>query len=117
MKLAACASAGFLFACAAIGGSIAQPNSEEIARGHRLALLACSPCHVVASDQETAPILRTPGPRFDVIARRAGTTANSLRAFLSTTHAKMTVPSGMPNPQLADYQMTELISYILSLRK
>ena len=106
-----------LFVCAATGGLSAQPNSEEVSRGHRLALLACAPCHVVASDQETAPILRIPGPRFDAIANRTGTTANSLRTFLSTTHARMSVPSGMPNPQLADYQMTELISYILSLRK
>ncbi len=87
-----------LFVCAAATGVSAQTASEQISRGHRLALLVCAPCHVAASDQETPPILRTPGPRFDSIANTAGTTANSLRTFLSTTHAKMTVPSGMPNP-------------------
>jgi len=117
MKIAAWLPTFSLFVCATTAGASAQPNSEEISRGHRLALLACAPCHVVASDQETAPILRTPGPRFDAIANRTGTTADSLRAFLSTTHAKMSIPNGMPNPRLADYQMTEIVSYILSLRK
>jgi len=88
-----------------------------VSQGHRLALLACSPCHVVAIDQEAAPILRTPAPSFDAIANKPETTGDSLRAFLSTTHAKIATPSGMPNPQLADYQMAEVISYILSLRR
>jgi hypothetical protein len=72
---------------------------------------------VVAADQEVPPILRDPAPSFDVIANKPETMADSLRTFLSTTHAKIATPSGMPNPQLADYQAAAIISYILSLRR
>jgi len=97
----------------------AQAVSQEAtpSQGHAFALLVCAACHVVASDQEAPPILRIPGPSFDVIANKSGTTAESLHAFLSTTHAKIATAANMPNPQLADYQMSEVITYILSLRR
>ena len=38
-----------------------------------------------------------------------------LRNFLLTTHPTLAEPANTPNPQLTD-QMTQLISYILSLR-
>ena len=100
-----------------IGASV-QALSEEAAASQerRFALLVCAACHVVATDQEVPPILRTPGPSFDAIANKPGTTGDSLRVFLSTTHAKIAASTSMPNPQLADYQMAEVISYILSLR-
>jgi mono/diheme cytochrome c family protein len=95
-----------------------QALSEEAAssRGHAFALLVCAACHVVASDQEAPPILRTPGLSFDAIANKPGTTADSLRAYLSTTHAQIATATGMPNPHLIDYQTAEVITYILSLR-
>ena len=111
--------AGFLLFIGAwtIGASVPALSEEAAAsQGHRLALLVCAACHVVATDQEAPPILRTPGPSFDAIANKPGTTGDSLRVFLSTTHAKIATPTGMPNPQLADYQVAEVISYILSLR-
>jgi mono/diheme cytochrome c family protein len=97
----------------------AQAVSQEAtpSQGHAFALLVCAACHVVASDQEAPPILRIPGPSFDVIANNSDTTAESLHAFLSTTHAKIATATNMPNPQLADYQMSEVITYILSLRR
>jgi mono/diheme cytochrome c family protein len=96
-----------------------QAHLEEAtpSRGHAFALLVCAACHVVASDQKAPPILRTPGLSFDAIANKPGTTAESLRAFISTTHAKIATSTSMPNPQLADYQMAEVITYILSLRR
>ena len=96
-----------------------QALSEEAApsQGHAFALLVCAACHVVASDQEAPPILRIAGPSFDAIANKPDTTAESLRAFISTTHAKIATATNMPNPQLADYQMSEVITYILSLRR
>ncbi|MGZ6007153.1 MAG: c-type cytochrome [Rhizomicrobium sp.] len=95
----------------------AIPEEANPSKGHAFALLVCAACHVVASDQGSPPILRNPGPRFDAIANRAGTTEDSLRAFLTTTHSRINVPRGMPNPRLADYQIAEVISYILSLRQ
>ena len=100
-----------------IGASVhALSEDTTVSRGHHFALLVCAACHVVATDQGGPPILRTPGPSFEAIANKPETTAASLRVFLTTTHAKIATPTGMPNPQLADYEMDEVISYIMSLR-
>jgi mono/diheme cytochrome c family protein len=104
-----------------LGASLAanaQSVSDEatVVKGRAFALLVCSACHVVASGQQFAPTLRNPGPAFDAIANKPTTTAESLRTFLTTTHTTMSTPYTMPNPQLADYQINEVISYILSLQ-
>jgi mono/diheme cytochrome c family protein len=100
-------------------GISAHAVSQEavVSRGHQFALVVCAACHIVATDQKTPPILRSPGPSFDTIANRPGTTADSLKNFLATTHAEIAGAAGMPNEQLADYQTDEVISYILSLRR
>jgi len=100
-------------------GINAHAVSQEVAvsPGHDFALLVCAACHVVAADQKTPPILRRPGPSFDAIANKPGTTADSLKNFLATTHAEIAGATGMPNEQLADYQTEEVINYILSLRR
>jgi mono/diheme cytochrome c family protein len=97
----------------------AQAVSEEAtpSQGHAFALLVCAACHVVASDQKAPPILRNPGPSFDAIANKPATTTESLRIFISTTHAEIATATGMPNPQLVDYQIAEVVTYILSLRR
>jgi len=92
-------------------------SDESASGGHSFALKACGACHVVAADQEAPPILYNPAPSFDVIANKRGTTADSLRLFLKTTHTTIREPNNMPNPMLADYQTAEVIAYILSLRK
>jgi hypothetical protein len=40
----------------------------------------------------------------------------SIRQFLTTTHRAFADPNAMPNPQLLDFQITQLTAYILSLR-
>jgi mono/diheme cytochrome c family protein len=94
--------------------SVSDPATPAL--GRTFALLVCAACHVVSSDQQFAPILRNPAPRFDEIAKRPTTTAQSLRTFLTTTHTIIGNSDSMPNPQLADYQINEVISYILSLQ-
>jgi mono/diheme cytochrome c family protein len=94
--------------------SLAQPTS--VTEGHRLALLICASCHVVASDQEHPPTLRKPARSFVSIANRRGVTAESVGNFLRTTHSTMTPPLKMPNPKLADYQIDAIVSYLLSLK-
>lgn len=88
----------------------------QIKAGHRLALLICASCHVVARDQPSPPILKQPGPSFASIAGNRNITADSIRAFLQTTHSTTTPPFRMPNPELADYQESAIIAYLLSLR-
>lgn len=94
----------------------AQPAADAVTRGRRLAELACTPCHVVEKGSDSQPILRNPGPTFEMIAARPSTTPESLRALLASGHARLGTEGRMPNPMLADYQIDELIAYILSLR-
>jgi mono/diheme cytochrome c family protein len=92
-------------------------EGSDIQEGHRLALRICYACHIVASDQEEPPILHNPAPSFQSIADRPGTTAASLRNFMLTTHRTIATPANMPNLQLTADQVTQLVSYILSLRR
>lgn len=79
--------------------------------------MICAACHVVADDQASPPRLLQPTPSFRDIADRPGTTAESLRKFVGTTHWDPTKnPDAMPNPRLSDEQITAISAYILSLK-
>jgi mono/diheme cytochrome c family protein len=91
--------------------------AETVRKGHDLAAVVCANCHVAAPDQRFSPVLNPPAPSFDSIAQRADANADSLEKFLATTHRGLDNPKGMPNPYLMDYQINEVIAYILSLRK
>jgi mono/diheme cytochrome c family protein len=96
----------------------AQPEAKgEIQNGHRIAATICAVCHVGAPDQAYQPIMKPPAPSFESIAQRQGVNAESLRQFITTTHRGLDTPKGMPDPELMDYQVKEVIAYILSLRK
>ncbi len=95
--------------------SSADEASQE--RGRQIALKVCSACHVVATEQEFSPLLNPPGPPFAEIVNRASLTRASLRHFITSTHwDERTVPLRMPNPELLDSQVTDVVTYILSLR-
>lgn len=96
----------------------AEDSSDAIAAGRQLALQVCSVCHVVAPNQEFAPGLQQATPSFEDIANRPDMSAQFLRKFITTTHwDEKTIPMTMPNPMLSDEQITQVSSYILSLRK
>ena len=88
----------------------ATADEQDVKRGRDLALLICTACHVVASDQPLPPRLVPPGPDFQLIANRPATTDKSLHQFLVVPHGRM------PGIPLADYLISPLVSYILSLR-
>jgi len=94
-------------------------DSADILKGQQLARIACSDCHVVASDSESpVPMLHESAPRFDDIANRPGTTEKSLRKFIVATHWDgETIPMTMPKPDLTKQQVVALSRYIISLRK
>jgi hypothetical protein len=93
------------------------PESEYANAGRALALRLCTPCHVVAPDQETRPTRRPPATSFEEIARRPGLTAESLRGFLLTTHSASAAGTpAMPNPMLDQDQLTYVVHYLLALR-
>ncbi|TAJ41051.1 MAG: cytochrome c [Reyranella sp.] len=76
--------------------------------GRPLAERWCMACHVI--ERESPTITPDRGPSFPVIAAKPGTTAESLRRYLSTGHTHM------PDFTLSRYESDALIAYILSLR-
>ncbi len=91
--------------------------AEEVHKGHHLAIMLCYQCHIAAPDQSYFPTLSPPAPSFESIAQREDISASSLQKFLATTHQGLNNPNGMPNPNLADFQIKQIVAYILSLRK
>jgi cytochrome c553 len=88
-----------------------------VARGEQLAQKLCAPCHVVAPNQEFTPILQTPTPSFEEIAKRPSITQSSIIDFLKSTHWDgKTIPLTMPDPMLMADQRVDLARYILSMR-
>jgi cytochrome c2 len=92
---------------------------EDILKGQQLARIACSNCHVVASDSDSpVPMLHESAPRFVDVANRHGTTQKSLQTFIMTTHWDgETIPITMPKPDLTTQQIVALSLYVMSLRK
>jgi mono/diheme cytochrome c family protein len=93
-----------------------QDANENVQKGRHIAEVVCWTCHVVAQDQEFAPILQPPAPTFASIARRNNVTPDYLRMFIANTHRDISKPQGMPNPQLLDFQIEQVVAYIMSLR-
>ncbi|HMK69674.1 MAG TPA: c-type cytochrome [Xanthobacteraceae bacterium] len=85
--------------------------------GRSLALLACTGCHVVSSDQPFKPIRTVPPrpPDFKEIANRPNTTAASLQHYLETLPA-IPEDSRMPNPVLSTQEIRDVAAFIISLR-
>ncbi len=105
-------------AAMALAGAIGLPAAAQppprgdIEAGQRLALRVCDACHVVASNQETAPLVQRYAPSFFDIARRPGTTAPSMAAYLAQYHPR----GNMPYPDLTAAQVADIGAYILSLK-
>ncbi len=95
----------------------ADSVAGDVQNGHHLAAIICSNCHVAGPDQIVEPILQPPAPSLESIARRSTTNADALKVFLATTHSNISNTGGMPNPQLLDFQITQVVAYLLSLRQ
>ena len=105
----------------AMTGSLAGPlraqdnSSAMVASGHKFAEAVCGACHVVQKEGNI-PILDPPGPSFVALAQRPDLTEQSLRDFLGSNHRGMGPANAMPNPRLADYEIDEVVAYVLSLK-
>lgn len=104
--------AGLLQANLAFGQG--ATSAEDIRQGHRLASQLCSMCHLATPDQAALPILHPPGPPFATILKRKDLTAEWLTDFLKVTHRGLDKPKGMPNLDLADYQIKQIVAYLMS---
>jgi len=109
----------FVVCLMSVGPASAQMvnSTETVRKGRDLAAIACANCHVVGAGQPSARVLVPPAPPFDSIAKRPDTSADALENFVATTRRSLDRPTGMPNPYLLAYQVQEVVTYILSLRK
>jgi len=77
--------------------------------GRALAQQVCSECHAIDRAQARSP--NTAAPRFETVANTPGMTATALSATLQTSHRTM------PNLILERDDLSNIIAYILSLRR
>ena len=107
------------FALLAVAASPTQaevPSGAQIAAGHKFAETVCGACHVVTQQRDEQPYSAPPGPSFAVLAQRSSLTEQSLREFLGSNHRYLGPARAMPNPRLVDYQINEIVAYIMSLK-
>jgi mono/diheme cytochrome c family protein len=118
LTVIACSTSGLAQAQQGLSGqgSDNAGMDNNLQNGRFLALMMCSSCHVVGPDQLAEPILRPPAPSFESIAQRRDASADAIRTFLATTHRNIGNERGMPNPALLDYQSSQVVAYVLSLR-
>jgi len=88
-------------------------NSEDGQKGYNLAVRVCGVCHLLAPDQPTQRLLAPPAPAFASIVRQRTFDEDPAEHFLTTTHRGLDNPKGMPNPELVDYQIKEIVAYFL----
>jgi mono/diheme cytochrome c family protein len=83
--------------------------------GRKLALDACTGCHLVSDGQRFAPLLKG-APSFREIGNRPNVTAASLRRTIA---ALPQVPrkGRMANPLLTHDQLADIAAYIMTLRE
>jgi mono/diheme cytochrome c family protein len=113
------ASTWFVVFWMAVGLAWGQEGNtaDDVRKGHQLAAMLCGMCHVAAPDQPFMPTSNPPAPSFESITQRKDINATSLQTFITTTHRGLDSPKGMPYPYLADYQVKQVVAYLLSLRK
>lgn len=118
MRLVEIVLAGVLFLISPAWAQTDQTsNSDDVAKGHFLAITICAICHVAAPDQPYEPVMNPPAPSFASIVRRKKYDAETLSHFLNATHRGLDNPNGMPRSDLMDYQVKQIVAYFLSLYK
>ena len=90
-------------------GSAGAQETGNVGRGLALAQRICSECHAVEKGQARSP--NPASPRFEAIANTPGMTAIALSAALLTPHRTM------PNILLNADELSNVVAYILSLRR
>jgi mono/diheme cytochrome c family protein len=105
-----------LFATLASGVPAQTPAADQIEAGRKFAGRVCGACHVVEQQRDELPVLAPPGPSFAVLAQRPQLTEASLRDFLGSNHRGMGPHEAMLIPRLADYQIDEIVAFMMSLK-
>ena len=92
--------------------------SADIRAGYRIAQDICSACHFIRPGQQAVTVLVQPGPSFEEIANRPGTSAESLGRFIAGTSWDLqSRPITMPSQGLSERSINQVASYIMTLRR
>ncbi len=99
------------FMASLLGSSQAQAQQiDQAKRGLFVAKLVCAQCHSVEKRSRRSP--DAAAPRFEEIANSPGMTAAEISAALQTTPHRT-----MPNVRLNRDELSNLVTYILSLKR
>jgi len=82
---------------------------DQPKQGLILAQQICAQCHAVAAGSPSSP--NAAAPRFEDIANIPGMTATAISATLHTSHRTM------PNVMLDSDQISNIVAYLLSLKR
>jgi mono/diheme cytochrome c family protein len=100
--------------------SLASPACAQapdlVAAGRDFASRVCGACHVVTPQSDELPVLTPPAPSLAELAQRPSLTEAALRQFLGSGHRGMGSHEAMPDPRLADYQIDEIVAFMMSLK-
>ena len=110
-------SFGVAFALAGLLATGTATAGGDPHAGRTVAHDVCAACHMIGGAQPVEPLLNPPPPSFRSIANRPSTSADSLFAFIETTHKSLKTYKDMPAVKITDGQTRDVVSYILSLRK
>jgi mono/diheme cytochrome c family protein len=88
---------------------LVQAQSGQPEAGLKFAQHDCAQCHAVEKGTIMSP--NAAAPRFEVIANTPGMTAAAVSAALLTSHRRM------PNLILTADERSDVIAYILSLKR
>lgn len=91
-------------------------TQDLVAAGRKFASRVCAACHVVTQQRDELPVLSPPAPSLAVLAQRPLLTEQALREFLGSNHRGMGPHEAMPNPRLADYQIDEIVAFMMALK-
>jgi mono/diheme cytochrome c family protein len=90
-------------------GNLQAQEVGNPSQGLRIARAACAECHLVDKLPEQSPNLVA--PTFEHIANTPGMNSAALTAALRTSH------ESMPNIIIKGSDLSDVIAYVLSLRK
>jgi mono/diheme cytochrome c family protein len=106
-----------LLFCCAPHADAQQAEADQVEAGRKFAERVCGNCHVTAAGPTRVPILDPPAPSFVATGRSASLTELHLQQLLTSKHAELGPRAQMPNPELADYQIDEIVAYFMTLKK
>ena len=78
-------------------------------KGRQYASEVCSQCHAVRPGERQSPVAEA--PPFQAVADTSGMTSIALAAWFQSSHPTM------PNIQMSDAEMRDVIQYLLGLKK